>query len=146
MFSSYTYTIMFDYLMNHMRVYYKVESIVNRRIYYLCAKTTSTRYSMQVCVGIFWHVVIEYNVHTFYIHTPSEQICRHQNTLKMLFVFHILHKICLIRSDLHYACIEFRATYFLEIFKLLISGQSLLLRHAPMNSNRREILFRQKLC
>jgi len=59
----------------------------SHKIYYLCAKTTSTRHSMQVCVGIFWHIIIEYNVYTFYVHTPSEQVCRHQNTLKISFVF-----------------------------------------------------------
>jgi len=72
-------------------------------IYYLCTKTTSARNSMQICVGVFWHVVVEYNVHTFYIHTSSEQISRHQNTLKMSLVFSITsYIICLIWSKMLY--------------------------------------------
>ena len=32
-------------------------------------------YPVQVSVGIFGHVIVEHDVHTLYVHTPSEQVC-----------------------------------------------------------------------
>lgn len=35
-------------------------------------KTSGTCDTMQICVGIFWHIVVEYNVHAFNIHAAAE--------------------------------------------------------------------------
>lgn len=51
---------------------------------YLCTKTAGTCYSVKVRIGIFWHVIIEYNIHAFNIHATSEEIRRHQDTLQTM--------------------------------------------------------------
>lgn len=38
-------------------------------------------YPVQVCIRIFWHIIIEYNVDTFYVHTTTKQIGSYENAL-----------------------------------------------------------------
>ena len=47
----------------------------------LGAETARTRHAMEIGVGIFGHVVVEHDVHSLDIHTTTEQIGGHQNTL-----------------------------------------------------------------
>lgn len=44
-------------------------------------ETTGTSNAMQVGIGIFRHVVIEYDIDTFNVHSTSEKICGDKDTL-----------------------------------------------------------------
>ena len=35
---------------------------------------------MQICVRVLWHIVVEHNVHSFYIHASSKEICSDQDS------------------------------------------------------------------
>lgn len=44
-------------------------------------KMNKKSYSMQICVWIFWHIIIEHNIHAFNIHTTTKKIRCNKNTL-----------------------------------------------------------------
>ena len=40
---------------------------------------------VEVSIGVFRHVVVEYNIHALDIHTATEKICGHENALLEVF-------------------------------------------------------------
>ena len=42
-------------------------------------------YPMQVCVGVFWHVVVKDNVHSLNVHATTKQICGNKDSLLEIF-------------------------------------------------------------
>ena len=57
--------------------------IIRKQSYmtHLGTKSTSPSNSVEVSVGILGHVVVEYNVDTFNVHTTAKQVGGHQDTL-----------------------------------------------------------------
>merc|ERR1719373_352982 len=47
----------------------------------LSSKSSGSSYSVQICVGILWHVVVEYDVDSLDVHSSAEQIGGNQDTL-----------------------------------------------------------------
>ena len=58
-------------------------------IFSLCSFARCRTYSMEIRIGIFRHIVIEDDVHTFNIHSTSEEIRSDENTCLKFFEFFV---------------------------------------------------------
>lgn len=90
---------------------------------------------MQVGIRVFGHVIIKHDVHSFYVHTTTKEICRHQNSLlKILQEEKGLYPNLITQTK--------NLTGFQDVYlEKLISLQTFLLIHSPMDVDRRKILI-----
>ena len=50
---------------------------------YLGSESASSSDSVEVGVGVLWHVVVEHDVDSLDVHATAEQVGSNQNALKM---------------------------------------------------------------
>merc|ERR1719447_131906 len=88
----------------------------------LGTKSTSSSDTMKICVGVFWHIIVEDDVDSFNIHSTSEQVSSDQDTTLEILEFLVSGKtFLLVHCTVNIDC---RKVLFLEK-----SGQS----NAPLN-------------
>ena len=93
-----------------------------KKFKYLGTKSTSSSDTMKICIGVFWHIIVENNVDSFNIHTTSKQVSGDQDTTLEIFEFLVSGKtFFLVHCTVNIDC---RKVLFLEK-----SGQS----NAPLD-------------
>lgn len=45
------------------------------------AKPSGSGHSVQICIGVLWHVIVEHNIHSLDIHTTPKQVSGHEYSL-----------------------------------------------------------------
>ena len=97
----------------------------------LGAKSSRPGHPVEIGVGVFWHVVIEDDVHSFNVHSSPKKVGGHQDSF--LEILELL--IPEVKSD------DDRPTRAGHV----LPAESFLLSHPSMNGNSRKVLLYQEL-